>query len=329
MPNCLASSFDASASSIGISAGSISMIVTSEPKRSKIDANSQPMIPPPRTTRRFGTFSWASRPVESTQRSESSPSIGGRIGNDPVATIACLKVTSSPPSTAIVFASLNAAGALHPLDAVRLEQARDPAGHLLDDRRLPLVRARQVELGRADLDPELAKALLGLLQREGGLHPRLRRDAADAQAGAAELGLLLDTDRPSRRAARRGSRPCSRPGRLRGRQRRIPCLDPSERVGRSRRDRPARALAPPRRQAGLRGPPHLRQPAVHRGSGRARRHRRRDRRRADRRPRLRPARDALRAARDPRGELPAGDASRAPASTPCASCARSTSATRR
>src|SRR6185437_179075 len=35
---------------------------------------------------------------------ESSPSIGGRIGYEPVATIALLKVTSSPPSTAIVFA---------------------------------------------------------------------------------------------------------------------------------------------------------------------------------------------------------------------------------
>jgi hypothetical protein len=34
------------------------------------------------------------------------PSIGGRSGYDPVAMIACLKVTSSPPSTAIVFASL-------------------------------------------------------------------------------------------------------------------------------------------------------------------------------------------------------------------------------
>jgi hypothetical protein len=31
------------------------MIVTSEPKRLKMEANSQPMIPPPSTTRRFGT----------------------------------------------------------------------------------------------------------------------------------------------------------------------------------------------------------------------------------------------------------------------------------
>ena len=41
---------------------------------------------------------------------------------------------------------LEVADTLHPLDAVRLEEARDPAGHLLDDRRLPLVRGRQVEL---------------------------------------------------------------------------------------------------------------------------------------------------------------------------------------
>ena len=85
---------------------SISTIVTSEPKRWKIEANSQPMIPPPRTTRRPGTSVCASSPVESTQRGESRPGIGGMIGNEPVATIACLKETSSPPSTAIVFASL-------------------------------------------------------------------------------------------------------------------------------------------------------------------------------------------------------------------------------
>ncbi len=82
------------------------MIVTSEPKRWRMEANSQPMIPPPRMTSRFGTSAWASRPVESTHNAESSPSIGGRSGNEPVAITACLKVTSSPPSTEIAFASL-------------------------------------------------------------------------------------------------------------------------------------------------------------------------------------------------------------------------------
>src|SRR4051812_30756390 len=106
LPNCFASSLAASASSWGIRPGSISMIVTSEPKRRKIDANSQPMIPPPSTTRRLGTSVCASRPVESTQRGESSPSMGGRSANEPVAITACLKVTSSAPSTWIVFASV-------------------------------------------------------------------------------------------------------------------------------------------------------------------------------------------------------------------------------
>ena len=53
------------------------MIVTSLPNRLKIDANSQPMTPPPRMTRRAGTSVWASSCSESTQRPESSPGMGG------------------------------------------------------------------------------------------------------------------------------------------------------------------------------------------------------------------------------------------------------------
>ena len=146
LPNCFASSFEASASSCGMSESSISTIVTSEPKRLKIDANSQPMMPPPRMTRRLGCCSCASRPVESTQRGESRPSIGGRSGNEPVAMTACLKLTSSPPSTASVFASLKRPAALHPLDAVRLEEPRDAVRHLLDDAGLPGVGRAEVEL---------------------------------------------------------------------------------------------------------------------------------------------------------------------------------------
>ena len=90
-----------------MSDGSISMIVTSVPKRLKIDANSQPMIPPPRMTSRRGTSVCARSPVESTQRGASIPGIGGRTGYEPVATIAFSKVTSSAPSTAIVFGPVN------------------------------------------------------------------------------------------------------------------------------------------------------------------------------------------------------------------------------
>src|SRR5918995_1418951 len=87
-----------------------------------------------------------------------------------------------------------AACALHPLDPIRLEELRNAAGHLLDDAVLPLVRGREVELWLADVDSELGEGLVGLLDREGGLHPGLCGDAADPEAGAAELGLLLDAD---------------------------------------------------------------------------------------------------------------------------------------
>ena len=69
-PNSLASSEEASSSSIGSRRGSISTIVTSEPNRCRIDANSQPMTPPPRITSRRGTSVCASKPVESTHSDE-------------------------------------------------------------------------------------------------------------------------------------------------------------------------------------------------------------------------------------------------------------------
>jgi hypothetical protein len=42
--------------------------------------------------------------------------------------------------------------------------------------------------------PRTHSTPIGLLEAVRGLHPRLRRDAADAQAGAPELVLLLDAD---------------------------------------------------------------------------------------------------------------------------------------
>ena len=168
------------------------MIVTSEPNRLKIDANSAPMIPPPRMTSRRGTSVWASNPVESTQRSLSRPGIGGRSGNEPVATIALLNVTSSPPSTRIVFGPVNVPEPLTHSTPLALKSAGDAAGHLLDDCGLPLVRLREVELRLTDRHAELAERVVRLVHEMRGLHPRLGRDAPDPQAGSAELGLLLD-----------------------------------------------------------------------------------------------------------------------------------------
>ena len=110
---------------------------------------------------------------------------------------------------------LEPADAAHPLDAVRLEEAGDAGGHLVDDRVLPLVGAPEVELRLRDVDAELGEAVGRLLHGVGRLHPRFRGDAADAQAGAAELGTPSRRRSPWRRVAPRGSRPDSRRGRRR------------------------------------------------------------------------------------------------------------------
>src|SRR5207249_3984082 len=75
-----------------------------------------------------------------------------------------------------------------------LEERGHALGHLLDDGRFPLVCLGEVELGVGDGDAELVEGVARLVQEVRGLHPGLRRDAADAEAGAAELGLLLDAD---------------------------------------------------------------------------------------------------------------------------------------
>src|SRR2546430_752848 len=98
--NARVSAFTASGSSIGMMLSSISTIVTSVPRWLKIEANSQPITPPPRTTSRLGTSSTSSSPVESTQRGWSMPSIAGRSECEPVAITAFRNETSSAPSTA-------------------------------------------------------------------------------------------------------------------------------------------------------------------------------------------------------------------------------------
>ena len=133
--------------------------------------------------------------MESTQRGLSRPSIGGRIGNEPVATIADLNVTSSPPSTAIVFASLNVPAPFTHSTPFALKRLATPLVICLTTPAFHSFAFAEVELRLPDHDAELGERLLGLLDRERRLHPRLRRDAPDTQARAAELGLLLDARR--------------------------------------------------------------------------------------------------------------------------------------
>ena len=152
------------------------------------------MIPPPRMTIRAGTFVWASRPVESTQSSESRPGIGGRIGNEPVATIAEVNSTSSPPSTAIVFASRNVPLPFTHWTPFALKSEATPPVICETTAAFHSFAAGKSSWGSPDRDAELAERVARLVQEVRRLHPGLGRDAADAQAGAAELRGLLDAD---------------------------------------------------------------------------------------------------------------------------------------
>src|SRR5436190_1731360 len=157
-------------------------------------SNSTPMVSRPR----FSTV--GPRPTDTSIRSHStvSPSPKWTVRPLPESStfVHCFSRCSTIPRLPNCFASsLEVSGSLDPLHPVGLEEAGDARGHLIDDLRLPFVGGPEVEAWRADLDAELGERVLGLLDRERGLHPSLRRDAADAQAGAPELRLLLDADR--------------------------------------------------------------------------------------------------------------------------------------
>src|SRR4029079_11927264 len=82
--------------------------------------------------------------------------------------------------------------AVDPLDVVRLEQRGDAAGHLIDDGVLPRGDRVEVERRVGGPDAELCECLARVVVGVRALHPRLGRDAPDAQARAAELRLGLD-----------------------------------------------------------------------------------------------------------------------------------------
>ncbi len=77
-------------------------------------------------------------------------------------------------------------------DLVLAEQIIDPAGVGGDHLVLPRHHGRQVERHVADLDAVLRQRMLRLGEMLRRLQQRLRRDAADIEAGAAERGALFD-----------------------------------------------------------------------------------------------------------------------------------------
>ncbi len=186
------SSLRASASSVAIRLSSISTIVTSLPKWSNTDANSTPITPPPSTISRGGTASIASRPVESTQRGPSMPSTGGRVGLEPVAITACVNATVSPPSTPIVLASVNWPRPSTTVIPLAFSRPPTPLTERSTISSLFFWTWAKSSATDWDVDPEFGEGLVGVLHGVGALHPRLGRDAAHVEAGAAQATLLDD-----------------------------------------------------------------------------------------------------------------------------------------
>ncbi len=76
-------------------------------------------------------------------------------------------------------------------DLVRLEQHRDAAGELLDDLVLAPHHRRDVDLGVLEADAVLAEQVAHVPELARGIQQRLGRDAAHAQAGAAQRRLAV------------------------------------------------------------------------------------------------------------------------------------------
>ena len=84
----------------------------------------------------------------------------------------------------------DAGGAVHGFDLVLLEQELDALDVAVDSFVLEGHHLLEIELRLADADAEIAEMLARLLEQLGGVQQRLRRDAADIEAGAA-MGLAL------------------------------------------------------------------------------------------------------------------------------------------
>ena len=146
---------------------------------------------------RAGTCASASAPVEVTMRSSSTstPASGG--GDAPGRDHYC----TGRDSAGLRALDLDRAGACEARVALQvghvvlLQQASDALGERVHD--LVLVRHHrvEVELDARDFDAVAGEPRLGVGVFLRRMQQRLRRDAADVEAGAAESGRALDAGR--------------------------------------------------------------------------------------------------------------------------------------
>jgi hypothetical protein len=122
-------------------------------------------------------------------------------GDDDVGGFDDLAIDVDAPAVVLAADELAVAGQQR--DLVLLEQALDAAGELGDDVVLALDHGRHVDLDALRRDAVHLEAVLGFLVELGRAQQRLRRNAADVEASAAEtdfafrvgIGFRLDAGR--------------------------------------------------------------------------------------------------------------------------------------
>lgn len=85
------------------------------------------------------------------------------------------------------------AGALEHVDLILLHQKLDALDVTVDALLLEVHHRGKIELRRRDRHAHFRKGMAGFLEHFGGVQQRLRRHAADIEAGAAERGVLSTT----------------------------------------------------------------------------------------------------------------------------------------
>ena len=202
--NARSSAFDDASSSAATSRGSASTMVTSAPKLRHTLANSQPITPPPSTIDRRRD------PVE-PQRVlggddplavdvEAGQAAGVGAGGEHDVRRRCRPCRR--PSTCVRAGE--PALALDHGDPAGLDQPGEALEEPGDDAVLVGVHAGHVDAVEAGPHAELL-GLAGLVGDLGGVQQRLGGDAADVQAGAAEVALLDEADRQAELSGAQGA----------------------------------------------------------------------------------------------------------------------------
>ena len=193
--------------------GRASRMVTCTPMSDSIEANSQPMAPPPITTADSGSCSRSSTSSlvmhEPAVDLETGDGPGHRTGGQDDCRRLQLGMVPSSPSTRTFRPGSNWPGADEGHHLAALQQSLQAVVQLVDHLVLADLGGGEIDGPAIDPDPVLARPLDGPVDG-GRLQQFLGRDAATVQAGAADLFLFDQGDAQAGQAAVKGGRVTAR-----------------------------------------------------------------------------------------------------------------------